>query len=65
MTEVHLKERESLAARRPYRGPRPKASGTPRIVYWRRVQRVHGEHWLIAALLLAAFANAVRLLAFD
>jgi hypothetical protein len=47
------------------RAPRP---GPPQPMfrsfpYWRRAKRIYVEHWIAAAILILAFANAARLLA--
>jgi hypothetical protein len=65
MPETELEERRLKPAARPPRPPHP-SPPVPmfREFPWlRRAKRLYPEHWLAAAILLLAFANAVRLLA--
>ena len=62
MRDVEVSERKAdrppPLVRRPLR-PEPMFRPFP---YWRRAKRIYVEHWIAAAILILAFANAARLL---
>jgi len=62
MRKIALRERKVDRAVRP---PPPWSPPIPmfrEFPYWRRTKRILVEHWIAAAILLLAFANAARLL---
>jgi hypothetical protein len=63
MAEPSLRERTLKPASPPVRPP-PPVPMIRRVPHWRRSGRVHIEHWIAGAIVVVAFANAVRLLAF-
>jgi hypothetical protein len=66
MPEASLKERGAKPvpkpAPRPFR-PSPHVLVGRRFPFWPRSKRIHLEHWIAAAIVALAFANAARLLA--
>lgn len=67
MDETRLHERTVTPAAKPgLRPPRPEPPIPMfrEFPWWRHAKRFHVEHWVAGAIVLVAFANAVRLLAF-
>lgn len=64
MLETDLEEPRVRPAQRPPRA-RPPVPMFREFPYWRRARRIHLEHWVAAAIMLIAFANAARILVLE
>jgi hypothetical protein len=61
MLNFDLREPRVKPGQRPPR-PSPPMPMFREFPFWRRIKRVHPEHWLAAGIVLIAFANAARAL---
>jgi hypothetical protein len=66
MADTRLLQRGTKPVPRPHSpapGPAPRIAKVRKVPYWRGARRIYFEHWVAAAMVALAFANAVRLLA--
>jgi hypothetical protein len=62
MADTRLLERGAKPVPRAH-SPAPRIAKIRNVPYWRRARRIYFEHWMVGAMVVLAFANAVRLLA--